>query len=209
MLRTHKLSERHANGAGSSRWSTISHLTPPHLCRSVARHALSCDTPNPTQHSTYGYCRQKRETRHKSVRRHNSHATKIRPDLDDLRMGHGFSRIERIFADQEKGSLSKAIRYGNASRPSPSIRVHPPNPRKSASYSSPTHRLAPPASSIEHLTTVACRLSPVATTVAQAASPTPTEKTTSDYCRQKRIRRHKDLRDRAQPSWKAQRTGRG
>ena len=113
MLRTHKLSERHANGAGSSRWSTISHLTPPHLCRPVARHALSCDTPNPTQHSTYDYCRPKRIRRHQAPTRHRSallqgqkNWTRMYTDLAD---GCG-SRRSFVTATQHAQASLRSIR---------------------------------------------------------------------------------------------------
>jgi len=69
MLCTHKLSEFLANGAAPSHWATISHINTPHLCRPVVLPSSApfrATPPNPTQHSTYDYCRQKRETRHKS-----------------------------------------------------------------------------------------------------------------------------------------------
>ena len=150
MLRTHKLSERHANGAGPNRWDTISHLTTPQLCRPVVRHALSCDTPNQTHQSTYDYCRLKRIRRHKDLRDRNQ------PQPRRLKNG---TRMNTDRADF-RGSRKENTQQSYPRWPTPPI--HPRPSAKSAKIRVPFVALTDPpsqqpATSIQLLTTDACR----------------------------------------------------
>ena len=71
----------------------------------------------------------------------------LRPtDCHRQRMERGLTRIRRIFTDQEEATYVRCQPPCSAAH---SIRVHPPNPRKSASYSSPTNN-APAGSKINH-----------------------------------------------------------
>ena len=58
-------------------------------------------------------------------------------------MERGYTRIWRMFADGEKRlpqqTQAAQTEANTFNHPPPSIRVHPPNPCKSASYSSPSH----------------------------------------------------------------------
>jgi hypothetical protein len=92
-----------------------------------------------TETTTWEFRRQNCASRQNALRRQNSHATEISPYLDGkkngTRMHTDLANLHRLRRDNSRRTRWEVRRLT-------SIRVHPPNPRKSASYSSSPHHLA-------------------------------------------------------------------
>ena len=124
MLRTHKLLERHANGAGQRRWATISLIS---LRRASV--ALSSTTPFRATLQTPRNTPLTTGVAQNASGDTKPDATQLSPptrqkewDADEHRLS-GFSRIKK------RELSAKQTEMANASRPSASIRQLRENPR--------------------------------------------------------------------------------